>query len=672
MLTECTIQTAPPAAPAWWQAGDSGDALCLDGSHYAQALLIRQVEETFLELFAKGKLNGTVHTCVGQEFSAVAFAGQLERSDFIFSNHRCHGHYIAFTGDYRGLIAELMGKASGTCGGIGSSQHLCRNNFYSNGIQGGIVPVAAGMALANKLKGNRRIGIVFIGDGTLGQGVVYETLNIISKWQIPLLVVCENNMYAQSTPQSASLAGDIRRRAEAFGLRTEESDTWHPGDLYTAARGSIDYVREGCRPAFHLVNTYRLNAHSKGDDERAPEEVSEYRRIDPLEIFRKEHPEAFAAMEADIRADVACAVESIEQENELPPERYYKERVPDNTAVQFVPLEEMEHRQVALINDFFDGRMGENGNLILLGEDIADPYGGAFKVTRGLSGKYPAQVFTCPISEAAIAGIANGLALAGMHPFVEIMFGDFITLCMDQIINHASKFHHMYNGQVNCPVVIRTPMGGGRGYGPTHSQTLDKFLLGIDNVSVVALNAWVDPAVVYDTVYRYENHPVVVIENKTDYWKMIGADRFPNYVYERSDGRYPVVRARPRVSEPTATFVTYGGAAHTVLGALQSLIVDMDLKPEVFIPTCIHPVDGMSWIVESVRRTGKLFVVEEGSIAAGFGSEVIAAVAERLDDRFIARRVGAAPVPIPSPKSLEKSVLVNTESLLKQVEEAVS
>src|ERR1700744_5331796 len=221
-----------------------------------EALLIRRVEETFLELFSQGKLNGTVHTCVGQEFSALAFAGQLKKKDFIFSNHRCHGHYLAFTGDTRGLMAELLGKASGTCGGIGSSQHLCHNNFFSNGIQGGIVPVAAGYALGNKLKANGAIGAVFIGDGTLGEGALYETMNIISKWEIPLLIVCENNYYAQSTPQEINLAGDIISRARAFGIRTGHGDTWSPDVLMQKAQEAIDYVREESKPCFFLVDTY--------------------------------------------------------------------------------------------------------------------------------------------------------------------------------------------------------------------------------------------------------------------------------------------------------------------------------------------------------------------------------------------------------------------------------
>src|SRR5258708_4868639 len=212
-----------------------------------EALRIRKVEEKFLELFSQGKLNGTVHTCVGQEFSALAFAGQLKKKDFIFSNHRCHGHYIAFTGNTRGLLAELLGKSSGTCGGIGSSQHLCHNNFFSNGIQGGIVPVSAGYALGNKLKGNGAVSVVFIGDGTLGEGTLYETMNIISKWEIPLLSVCENNFYAQSTPQQINLAGDIQARNGGFGNRTGHRENWSPECLVAKVQEAIGHGRHATK-----------------------------------------------------------------------------------------------------------------------------------------------------------------------------------------------------------------------------------------------------------------------------------------------------------------------------------------------------------------------------------------------------------------------------------------
>src|SRR5919197_3634460 len=153
---------------------------------YAKAMLIRSVEERLLTLFAEGKLFGTVHTCIGQEWTGVAVAAALQKGDLLFSNHRGHGHYLAWTDDVEGLIAELMGKQTGMCGGRGGSQHICSQGFFSNGIQGGIVPVAAGLAFAQKLTGMPHITVVCIGDGTLGEGVLYETLNIAAKWELPL------------------------------------------------------------------------------------------------------------------------------------------------------------------------------------------------------------------------------------------------------------------------------------------------------------------------------------------------------------------------------------------------------------------------------------------------------------------------------------------------------
>lgn len=628
------------------------------------ALRIRKVEEKFMELFSLGKLNGTVHTCVGQEFSAIAFAGQLKKKDFVFSNHRCHGHYIAFTGDTRGLLAELLGKASGTCGGIGSSQHLCHNNFFSNGIQGGIVPVAAGYALGNKLRQTGGIGVVFIGDGTLGEGAVYETMNIISKWNIPLLIVCENNFYAQSTPQNINLAGDIQARAEAFGIQTDSGDTGFPEKLLHKAQVAIDYVRNESRPFFFLVETYRLNAHSKGDDDRDPTEVAAHRERDFLNVFRNESPAYYQRYSESLDREIDSLVDEILLESDLPLDDYYesKETVPDRTWAQLDPINK---RQVELLNAFFREQIIKDERLIFLGEDIHSPYGGAFKVTRDLSFLCPERVFTTPISEAAVTGISNGLALNGFKPFTEIMFGDFMTLALDQIVNHASKFHHMFNKKVTCPVVIRTPMGGRRGYGPTHSQTLDKFLVGIDNVKTVALHTMLDPAIIYRSV-QAEQHPVIVIENKTDYGKKIAQHKLTNFISEFSGDTYPVVRIRPVVSAPTLTIVAYGGMADMMAGLLEEIFIEADQKPELIIPSLISdlPVD---LVAESVSHTGCLLVVEEGSAFAGIGSELIAALVERTAFKIITRRVAAHPVPIPSVKSLENSILPDKKRILDEI-----
>lgn len=629
-----------------------------------EALLIRRVEETFLELFSKGKLNGTVHTCVGQEFSAVAFAGQLKKSDFIFSNHRCHGHYISFTGDCHGLIAELLGKKTGTSGGVGSSQHLCNNNFYSNGIQGGITPVAAGYALSNKLSKNNNIGIVFIGDGTLGEGVLYETMNIISKWNIPLLIVCENNFYAQSTPQSVNLAGDIQARAKAFGIKTTYSNTSDVEELMQSAKDSIDYVRNECKPIFHLVDTYRLNAHSKGDDDRDKDEIANYKLKDFLIKFSQEDEKIYENYLEKINSRIKLILDEVERDDELLLDDYYKGH-DTNLKYEWKAIVNENKRQVELLNQFFVNKMGANQNTIFIGEDVLSPYGGAFKVAKNLSAQFPEQVFSTPISEAALIGISNGLALAGYKPYAEVMFGDFMTLAMDQIINHASKFHHMYNGKVNCPVVIRTPMGGGRGYGPTHSQTLDKFLVGIDHIKTIALNTMINPALIYEAIHN-EVNPVIVIENKVDYGKKVGVIEAINYSIMQSTESFPTVKASPVLATPTCTIVTYGGCSDWILHSINKIFLETDEIPEVIVLTKIHPIEYHE-IISSVSKSNKLIVVEEGSRENGIGSEIISSVLEKVNFAVRVLRVGSISVPIPAVKSLENLVLPSIDSLISEI-----
>ena len=252
---------------------------------YEEMVLIRRVEETLLELFSAGKLVGTTHTCIGQEADAVGVVSALEpERDVVFSNHRCHGHYLAFTGDVEGLLAEVMGRATGTCGGKGGSQHLCRGNFYSNGVLGSTVPVATGMALAEKRRRTGAVAVVFMGDGTLGEGIVYESLNLASLWGLPILFVVENNFYAQSTPSRLGLAGSIPDRARAFGIETAALATTDVEEIRAAAVAAVDGVRASGQPYFLVLDTYRFSPHSKGDDFRDPAEIEERRAADPLAV----------------------------------------------------------------------------------------------------------------------------------------------------------------------------------------------------------------------------------------------------------------------------------------------------------------------------------------------------------------------------------------------------
>ncbi len=270
---------------------------------YAGMVLIRRFEETLLELFAAGKLHGTTHTCIGQEADAVGVISCLEpERDVVMSNHRCHGHYLALTDDVDGLLREVMGRVGGVCGGKGGSQHLFAGNFYSNGVLGSTVPVAAGMALAERERGTGAVTTVFVGDGTLGQGVVYESLNIASLWNLPLLVVVEHNGYAQSTPSRLQLAGDVEARATAFGVATSRHDTTDVRQVRSAAETAVEHVRATGTPYVLVIDTYRFSPHSKGDDFREPDEIAERRLRDPLTV-------AANLVDDSERAEIAEAVE---------------------------------------------------------------------------------------------------------------------------------------------------------------------------------------------------------------------------------------------------------------------------------------------------------------------------------------------------------------------------
>ncbi len=191
-----------------------------------KAWLIRQLEERLLSLYAAGEVKGTVHVCIGQEWTGVAAANATSSGDSMISNHRGHGHFLAWTDNSLGLISEVMGKATGVCGGMGGTQHLFSDGFISNGIQGGMMPVATGWALAKKKLQDGTICIIFIGDGTLGEGNVYESLNIASRWELPLLVVLENNKLSQSTEQAETLSGTVEDRARAFAVKYMKANTW--------------------------------------------------------------------------------------------------------------------------------------------------------------------------------------------------------------------------------------------------------------------------------------------------------------------------------------------------------------------------------------------------------------------------------------------------------------
>ena len=254
---------------------------------YYQMLLIRRFEERLFDLFSTGDIFGTIHTCLGQEAIAVGVLNYLNKNDIVVSNHRCHGHYLARTGDIIGLLAEIMGKEGGVCGGRGGSQHIHKDNFFSNGVLGNMVPVTAGMAYAEKKKGNDVVAVIFIGDGAFGEGIIYETLNLIKLWSIPLLIIVENNRYAQTTPISLNFSGSFVGRVKGFDISFGEIETNDVEKLYRRFGPIVEKVRNTQSPHVEIIHTYRLGPHSKGDDDRSKEEIDKWQENDPLLILEK-------------------------------------------------------------------------------------------------------------------------------------------------------------------------------------------------------------------------------------------------------------------------------------------------------------------------------------------------------------------------------------------------
>ena len=283
-----------------------------DTDLYTALYRIRRFEELVLENFPKGVFFGTTHTYLGQEANAVGVLSHLQPGDVVFSNHRGHGHFLAYGGGERALFAELMGKAAGVCGGRGGSQHLQWVNFYSNGVQGGTVPLATGMALAEKIKGSGSVVIAFLGDGTLGEGVVYEALNMASLWEAPILYVLENNRIAQTTPVELAVAGVIAARFSAFGIPAVELDTSDVKQILPAAEKLLAEVRALSAPRALILHTCRFGPHSKGDDTRPEEEIEKLRQQrDPVVIqAARLSPMLREEIDSEINADLDRAFQA--------------------------------------------------------------------------------------------------------------------------------------------------------------------------------------------------------------------------------------------------------------------------------------------------------------------------------------------------------------------------
>ncbi|MFH0909125.1 MAG: transketolase C-terminal domain-containing protein [bacterium] len=332
-------------------------------------------------------------------------------------------------------------------------------------------------------------------------------------------------------------------------------------------------------------------------------------------------------------------------------------------------------RYVESLNRSLHALLERDERVLFIGEDILDPYGGAFKVSKGLSTRFPDRVITTPISEAGIVGFGSGLALRGFRPIVEIMFGDFIALCADQIINGATKFSWMYNDQVRVPLVIRTPMGGRRGYGPTHSQSLERLFFGVTGLTVVAPSHMHMPGVCLEHAVADDRGPVLFIENKKLYPSHVlddGASMHEDFsvrCIRNCNAKFPTMALTlAPSSDPDVLLLAYGGMASYAIDAAHTALMEHEVVVEVLLPSLVKPLPVEDFL-PSVEKCGRVVVCEEAPKASGWGAEVSACLTEALFDRLHrpVARVCSTDTPIPSSMPLEENVLPQTADLVEAI-----
>src|SRR5437660_737370 len=461
---------------------------------YRQMKKIRLFEEQVDNLYRSAKMPGLAHLYTGEEGVAVGVCSALRRDDYITSTHRGHGHCLAKGAEIDRMFAELLGKEAGYCKGKGGSMHIAdhaNGNLGANAIVGGSTGIATGAAFSAKRRGTDQVSVCFIGEGALGQGILYEVMNMSSLWSLPVIYVCENNLYNEYTHYLEATAGDVLDRPRAFGIHALDVDGQDVRAVYASMKGLVGRARRGEGPAFKVLS--------------------------------------------------------------------------------------------GLVEEFG-----------------------------------PERVLDSPISEAGITGLGVGAAMTGLRPIVDIMFGDFLTLVMDQLVNQAAKVHYMSGGKLKAPLVLRTTLGATRRSAAQHSQSLQAWVSHVPGLKVAIPSTPYDAKGLLKTAIRDDN-PVVFIEDKLHY-PLKGEVPVDEYLIAL--GEADVKREGDDV-----TIVATSSMVQVSLAAAELLEKD-GISAEVVDPRTTTPLDAET-LVRSVEKTGRAIVVHEGPQRYGVTAEPAAVIAQR-------------------------------------------
>ncbi|WP_431926620.1 alpha-ketoacid dehydrogenase subunit alpha/beta [Amycolatopsis tucumanensis] len=650
------------------QASDTAREVGAKTEMYRRMRLIRQFEDRASRLYRTNQIPGFLHLSIGQEATAVGACWPLDDRDVITSTHRGHGHCIAKGLDVTGMFAELMGRSTGTCQGRGGSMHIAdprKGIFGANGIVAAGLPIATGAATAAQLRDQGGVVLAFFGDGAVAQGMFHEAVNLAAVWRLPIIFCCENNHYAEFSAAKDQHRATLADRARGYGIGYAHVDGNDVVAVAETTTALVHDLRRGAGPVLLEAETYRWHGHYEGDPERyrEPAELEEWKTRDPLALLAARlEADRVAEIDREVDEIIDRAVERAQAADEPAPETLHHFVDVPREPVPEPPEPDGEvFRTMDAVHEALEHELAADKDVFLAGIDVAAG-GNVFGLMRGLADKYPGRVRDTPISESAIVGAAVGSAMAGLRPVVELMYLDFLGVCLDQLMNQAAKLRFMTGGAVSLPLVVRTQFGAGKSSGSQHSQSLEALLAHIPGLTVVMPSTPADTYGLLRAAIRDPN-PVVFIENRLLYGRK-GPRPRPGHLV-------PLGKAAIRREGTDVTLVSYSKLVHDCVAVAGDLARE-GISVEVVDLRTIAPLD-TGTVLQSLAKTNRLVVAHQAVESFGVGAELAAVAAEHgfwtLDAPVL--RVGAAHTPAPYAPSLERAWLPDRDRIAAAVRKSV-
>ncbi len=625
------------------------------------SLLLRSrlFEEKIDEEFRKGNLYGTTHLSIGQEASHTGLCLALERGDFFVPTHRCHGFNVASGSDIYSMFSEMLGSRHGLCMGLGGSMHMTdleHGNLGSSAVVGSGIPLALGASYALSREKKNNISVAVFGDGASSRGTLHEAMNLSSVWNLPILFFMENNHYGMSASASRMIStSSVASRSSGYNIEYLSVDGNDFDAVYEAVCSAREYILKNNRPFFLETNTYRQCGHSKSDRllYRNREEEREWKDRDPIHVFVEKHgitEDEYESVFRTVKAEINDAWERAwkDRDDVVSLEEAKAFVIPPSEKAPLCTNPGNRHSATyrEAVREALGALMKNDERVSLIGEDIG-VYGGCFGVTGDLYKRYSSQMRETPVSEETFTGMAVGASFLGERPIVEIMYGDFLTLASDPVINHGAKSYFMSAGALRCPVIIRTAMGGGTGHGAQHTQCLENLFLSVPGLKVIAPSDALTAKALLLSAGR-ENCPVIFLEHKALYGDpgTAGDDDYTlplGKVIVSGEGNKVLVIG---YSRPFAT-------AKKILSSDECTFLDI---------ASLRPLDE-DGIREYASRFERIMIVEDTPLQGSVAESVIRCVREANTSAVIVT-VTAEDMPLAFTKRLEGETLVSNSDIL--------